>query len=194
MQEIDRDVRALRGRLAAARGSEPTDAPISPNPDGADRQFRGGYGDRPLSTTTETRGEAMKGLQIRTAMRGLFLTLAFLAVLAVAAQALGATWPHRQVNVATCFDRTTLQVDYAKCEYFSRSYQWQNFILLGFIVEFLMLKAWMMAAMTTAWDWLGSSLIATNLPLPWSTSTRWRSRSFRRGAATPCRVTRFGTG
>ena len=105
----------------------------------------------------------MKHVTIRTAMKGLVLTLAMWAVLLGLAEWHGASWPHRQVNVATCFNRTTLEIDYAKCRYFSRSYQWSNFLLIGFIVEFLLLKAWMMAAMTKRWDRLGTSLIAANV-------------------------------
>lgn len=105
----------------------------------------------------------MRHFNVRVATRGLLMTVAIWTVLAMAAEWYGAAWPHRQVNVATCFDRVTLKVDYSRCEFYSASYQWQNFILVGIIVEFLLLKSYMMSVMTTRWDWLGRSLVAANL-------------------------------
>jgi hypothetical protein len=76
--------------------------------------------------------------QIRTALRGLLLTIVLWAILAALAEWRGATWP------VTGDD-------------------WQNLLLLAVIVEFLLLKSYLMAFMTTRWDLLGGSLIAVNV-------------------------------
>jgi hypothetical protein len=100
-------------------------------------------------------------LHVRTAMRGLAITAVLWCVMVIAAQWHGALWPHPTVNPPTCFIGTTFAPD--SCQLVSRDVAWQNFLLIGLIVEFLWLKSWMMASMTRRWDWLGSSLIAANV-------------------------------
>lgn len=77
-------------------------------------------------------------VRVRTAVRGLGLTVLLWAVLVALAEWRGAHWP-------------------------AASDGWQSLILLAVIVEFLWLKSWMMGAMTRHWDRLGSSLIAANV-------------------------------
>jgi hypothetical protein len=76
--------------------------------------------------------------QIRTALRGLLFTLVLWIILAALAEWRGATWP-------------------------ATGDGWQNLLLLAVIVEFLLLKSYLMTFMTTRWDVLGGSLIAVNV-------------------------------
>lgn len=54
------------------------------------------------------------------------------------------TWPHARPGVST-------------------SEAWQNFVAVAAIVEFLVIKAWLMARRTYRWTALGASLVAANV-------------------------------
>jgi hypothetical protein len=92
----------------------------------------------------------MKHIRLRTALRGLAMTVAVWTFLALLVEYLGATWPH-----ATISPTSGLHI--------GRTEAWFNFALLIMVVEFLWLKSWMMGAFTNNWDGLGSALITANI-------------------------------
>jgi hypothetical protein len=105
----------------------------------------------------------MKRHRIRTALKGLALTALLWAILVALAILGNATWPHATPNVPTCFTYKPIVFHPERCQTISASENWQTFVVLGVIVEFLWLKSYMMTAMTLRRDWLGSSLIAANI-------------------------------
>lgn len=115
-------------------------------------------------------------LRMRVAMKGLLLTLGIWLVFAIGAEALNASWPHAQPDIRSCFDLKALSntkvldgstiasaFHIEDCKQQSRFSQWENFLTLTFIIEFLWLKSWMMTRMSRRFDRLGVSLIAANM-------------------------------